>query len=89
MLKKDVKQKIISQSAMHKKDTGSAAVQISLLTERILRLSQHLKNNSKDKHSRRGLLKMVVRRKKMLDYLKHTNEEAYAKITKLLKLKSK
>lgn len=89
MLNKETKKKIIEKVATHKSDTGSAAVQVSLLTERIERLSGHLKSNSKDKHSRRGLLKMVVRRRKMLDYLKHTNEDLYGKITKSLKLKQK
>jgi len=89
MLRKTKKEKIISSSGLHKKDTGSAAVQAGLLTERISRLSGHLKKNQKDKHSRRGLLKMVVRRKKMLDYLKHTNEKAYSKLIKELKIKHK
>jgi len=87
MLAKEKKKKIISSAALHEKDTGSAAVQVSLLTERINRLSDHLKKNSKDKHSRRGLLKMVVRRRKMLDYLKNTNEEVYAKVAGELGLK--
>ena len=89
MLPKDKKKKIIKKSALHEKDTGSAAVQVSLLTERISRLSDHLKKNQKDKHSRRGLLKMVVRRRKMLDYLKNTSEEVYAKVSKELGLKQK
>jgi len=89
MLSKKKKEKIIAGSAIHKKDTGSAAVQTSILTERINRLSSHLKKNQKDRHSRRGLLKMVVKRKKMLDYLKHTNEKAYSKIIKDLKIKHK
>jgi len=87
MLAKEKKKKIINSVALHKKDTGSAAVQVSLLTERISRLSDHLKKNQKDKHSRRGLLKMVVRRRKMLDYLKNTNEEVYAKVAGELGLK--
>ncbi len=89
MLNKETKQKIIGKSATHQTDTGSAAVQVSLLTERIERLSEHLKGNNKDKHSRRGLLKMVVRRRKMLEYLKHTNEDLYMKTTKNLKLKQR
>ncbi|MBM3256202.1 MAG: 30S ribosomal protein S15 [Candidatus Moranbacteria bacterium] len=89
MLSREKKKKIIKKAALHEKDTGSAAVQVSILTERINRLSAHLTKNKKDKHSRRGLLKMVVRRRKLLDYLKHTNEEAYAKITAGLKLKNK
>lgn len=89
MLSKDKKKKIIKKVALHEKDTGSAAVQVSLLTERINRLSLHLTKNKKDKHSRRGLLKMVVHRRKLLDYLKHTNEDIYSKITTELKLKQK
>jgi small subunit ribosomal protein S15 len=89
MLSKDKKKKIIGSAALHEKDTGSAAVQVSLLTERINRLSSHLKKNQKDKHSRRGLLKMVVRRRKMLDYLKHTSVEAHDRLASELKLKQK
>lgn len=89
MLSKEKKQKIIKKSAVHEKDTGSASVQISILTERINCLSEHLAKNKKDRHSRRGLLKMVVRRRKLLDYLKHTSEESYQKITHSLKLKQK
>ncbi|MFH1183269.1 MAG: 30S ribosomal protein S15 [Candidatus Moraniibacteriota bacterium] len=89
MLSKDKKKKIIGKSAMHEKDTGSATVQVSLLTERINRLSDHLKKNQKDKHSRRGLLKMVVRRRKMLDYLKHTDVLVHDRLAAELKLKVK
>ena len=89
MLDKKKKQTIISKTATHEKDTGSAAVQVGLLTERINSLSLHLKKNQKDKHSRRGLLKMVVQRRKMLDYLKHTSEESYLKLVQNLKLKHK
>lgn len=89
MLKPETKRKLIKKSALHAKDTGSAAVQVTLLTGRIIRLSDHLAKNKKDLHSRRGLLKMVVRRKKMLEYLKHTNEETFAKVAKELKLKVK
>jgi len=87
MLLKEKKKKIIKKSALHEKDTGSAAVQVGLLTERIKRLSDHLKKNKKDKHSRRGLIKMVVHRRKMLDYLKNTSEEVYNKLTKEFGLK--
>jgi len=87
MLSKDKKKKIILKAATHEKDTGSAAVQVSLLTARINRLSDHLKKNKKDRHSRRGLLKMVVRRRKMLDYLKNTSSDVYDKVAKELKLK--
>ncbi len=68
---------IISQYKRHDGDTGSAEVQIALLTARINHLNEHLKVNKNDKHSRRGLLKMVGRRKGMLDYLKSVDIERY------------
>ena len=71
------KSTIISQYKRHDVETGSAEVQISLLTERIKHLNEHLKVNKNDKHSRRGLLKMVGRRKGMLDYLKSVDIERY------------
>jgi len=89
MLPKEKKKKIIQKSALHESDTGSAAVQVSLLTERINRLSEHLKKNQKDRHSRRGLLKMVVRRRKLLDYLKNTSADVYGRLATELKLKQK
>ncbi len=71
------KTEIINQYARHEGDTGSAEVQIALLTARINHLNEHLKVNKNDKHSRRGLLKMVGRRKGMLDYLKSIDIERY------------
>ena len=71
------KTEIITQYARHEGDTGSAEVQIALLTARINHLNEHLKVNKNDKHSRRGLLKMVGRRKGMLDYLKSVDIERY------------
>lgn len=71
------KSTIISQYKRHDGDTGSAEVQIALLTARINHLNEHLKVNKNDKHSRRGLLKMVGRRKGMLDYLKSVDIERY------------
>jgi small subunit ribosomal protein S15 len=71
------KTEIINQYARHEGDTGSAEVQIALLTARINHLNEHLKVNKNDKHSRRGLLKMVGRRKGMLDYLKSVDIERY------------
>ena len=71
------KTELINQYARHEGDTGSAEVQIALLTERINHLNEHLKVNKNDKHSRRGLLKMVGRRKGMLDYLKSVDIERY------------
>ena len=71
------KTELIKQYARHEGDTGSAEVQIALLTARINHLNEHLKVNKNDKHSRRGLLKMVGRRKGMLDYLKSVDIERY------------
>ena len=71
------KTEIITQYARHEGDTGSAEVQIALLTARINHLNEHLKVNKNDKHSRRGLLKMVGRRKGLLDYLKSVDIERY------------
>ena len=71
------KQEIIEKFGANAKDTGSAEVQIALLTARINHLNEHLKANKNDKHSRRGLLKMVGRRKGMLDYLKSVDIERY------------
>ena len=71
------KQAIIAQYARTPGDTGSPEVQIAVLTERIAELTEHLKNNQKDHHSRRGLLKMVGQRRGLLDYLKKTDIERY------------
>lgn len=81
------KKKIIDAFKLHEKDTGSAGVQIAVLTKEIDRLTQHLKKNPKDVHSRRGLLGMVARRKKFLDYLKKENVRKYSSILKKLNLK--
>ena len=78
------KNEIIAKFGRHEGDTGSAEVQIALLTERINHLNEHLKANHKDNHSRRGLMKMVGRRKGLLDYLKNKDIESYrALIAKL------
>ena len=71
----------------HDKDTGSSEYQIALFTEKIKKLTAHLKKNSKDFHSRRGLLKMVSKRKKLMDYLKRTDEKNYKNTIKKLGLK--
>ena len=68
-------------------DTGSAEVQVALLTARINGLTQHFKSNVKDHHSRRGLLKMVSKRRRMLDYLKRTNTDNYKKLIEQLGLR--
>ncbi len=72
---------------LHEKDTGSADVQIALLTKRINELTEHLKVHAKDHSSRRGLLKMVAQRRKLLDYLKRTAEERYQTVLKTLQLR--
>lgn len=87
MLKKTKKKKIIEEHKVHQTDTGSAEVQIGILTEEIKQLASHLKKHPKDNHSRRGLLAMVSKRKKLLDWLKKENERRYNKIVKQLKLK--
>lgn len=79
--------KIIEKVRAHDKDTGSSEVQIAILTEEINRLTGHLKKNPKDNHSRRGLLGMVARRKKYLDYLKEANLRKYNGLIKKLGLK--
>ena len=81
------KEKVTSEVKRHEKDTGSPEYQIALFTEKIMKLTDHLKKNPKDFHSRRGLLKMVSKRKKLLMYLEKTNEKAYKKLIKKLELK--
>lgn len=81
------KSKIIEKHKEHDKDTGSSAVQVAVLTEEIARLTEHLKTHRKDHHSRRGLLGMVARRKKFLDYLKENNVRRYNSLIKKLGLK--
>jgi small subunit ribosomal protein S15 len=72
---------------LHEKDTGSADVQIALLSERINKLSEHLQKNTKDHSSRRGLLVMVGQRRRLLDYLHTTDTPRYQAVTKKLKLR--
>ncbi len=83
-MEKELKASIIDSYKTHEGDTGSVEVQVALLTERINHLNEHLKQNKQDNHSRRGLMKMVGRRKGLLDYLKNKDIEAYrALIAKL------
>ena len=89
MLKPSKKTKIIGEYKTHDKDTGSSEVQIAILTKQIEELAKHLKKHSKDNHSRRGLLGMVAKRKKLLDYLKGDNKRSYNKVVKKLGLKAK
>lgn len=85
-LAKDEKQKIIKKFAREKSDTGSPEVQIALLSNQIEKLASHLKDHKKDVHSRRGLLSMVAKRRRLLNYLKNHDEKRYNKLTKELKL---
>ena len=87
MLKPEEKAKIIKEYKLHEVDTGSAEVQIGLLTKEIERLLLHLKKHAKDFHSKRGLLKMVSKRKKLLGYLKETDTRRYNKIAKEIGIK--
>ena len=80
MLMKDKKAKIIEEYATHEGDTGSPEVQIAILTKRISDLTEHLKVNKKDHHSRRGLLKMVGQRRNLLNYLMKVDIERYRSI---------
>lgn len=73
----EVKSKIISEHQLHEGDTGSPEVQIALLTNRIVELTEHFKTHKKDHHGRRGLLKLVGRRRRLLDYLKRKDIERY------------
>jgi small subunit ribosomal protein S15 len=77
----------ISKFKQHESDTGSPEVQIALLSERVAHLTEHLKNNHKDHHSRRGLLKMVGQRRALLDYLKRKNLDRYRKLIDTLGLR--
>ena len=81
---KDEKQTIIEANKVHEKDTGSPEVQIAILTSRIQNLTEHLKKNDKDHHSRRGLLKMVGHRRKLLAYLQKKDIERYRAIIEKL-----
>jgi small subunit ribosomal protein S15 len=74
------KQDVIQKHRIHDKDTGSSYVQIAVLTERINSLGAHFKSHVKDHHSRRGLLKLVSTRRKLLDFLKRENKDAYQKL---------
>lgn len=86
-LTQERKQQIIKEFQIHENDTGSPEVQIAILTERINYLNEHLKNNPKDHHSRRGLLKMVGQRRALLNYLKDNDFERYRNIVTRLGLR--
>ncbi len=86
MLSKRQKQGAVKDFAKHERDTGSAEVQVALLTKQIKALADHLKKHPKDHHSRRGLLMMVGKRRKFLAYVKRENEPMYTKLMKKLEL---
>tara|TARA_B100000315_G_scaffold232365_1_gene244549 strand:+ start:910 stop:1173 length:264 start_codon:yes stop_codon:yes gene_type:complete len=87
MMDKTKKKKLIEKFKEHVEDTGSAAVQIALLSERVIYLTEHLKKHKKDFHSRRGLLILVGRRRRLLTYLKNSDPQSYTEVTKELKIK--
>lgn len=87
MLDQEKKMEIITRHQMHEGDTGSPEVQIALLTERINYLTDHLKSHKKDFHSQRGLLKMVGRRRGLLNYLRNSAPERYSDIVSKLGLR--
>lgn len=78
---------VIEEYRQHGSDTGSSEVQIALLTQRIVHLTEHLRTHRKDFHSRRGLIAMTSRRRKLLDYVKRTDLEKYKELLKRLKLR--
>ena len=85
-LNKDKKSSIIKTNRLHDADTGSPEVQIALLNEKITKLSTHLKAHKKDNHSRRGLLQMVNKRRRLLSYLKKKDEERFTSVSEKLDL---
>lgn len=87
MLKIKEKKKIIEKHKVHETDTGSVEVQVAVLSEEIEKLTKHLKKHTKDNHSRRGLLGMVSKRKKLLNYLKKNDEKRYTSLIKKVGLK--
>ncbi len=86
-MKRAQKKKIISKYSQHEKDTGSPEVQVAILTERIQELQNHLNDHPKDNHSRRGLLMMVGKRRKLLNYMRLNNKDSYDEVITKLKLR--
>jgi len=86
-MQREKKKKIIAKHGTHQKDTGSAQVQIAILTERINELTDHLKEHKKDIHSRKGLLSMVGKRRRLLNYVKNKNPDKYQEVIKTLELR--
>jgi len=87
MLKKEEKEKLIKELQINKKDSGSASVQVGLLSENIQKVLQHLKKHPKDIHSRQGLLKMIIKRRRLLNYLKKKSPKIYKKVLEKIGLK--
>ena len=87
MISKEKKAEIIKAYGRTPEDTGSPEVQVAILTARITELTEHLKSNPKDHHSRRGLFKMVGQRRGLLDYLKKTNLEGYRELIEKLNIR--
>ena len=87
MVQKVTKSKVMKEHGTHAKDTGSAEVQIALFTEKIKQLTEHLKTHKKDNHSRRGLLAMVSKRRRLLDYLSKKDHKRYEAVVKKLQLR--
>lgn len=87
VIEKERKAKLINELKIHERDTGSPEVQIGILTEKINRLSEHLKEHKKDHTSRRGLLQMVGRRSALLEYLSEKNQERYKNLVNRLGLR--
>lgn len=85
-LLKEKKAQIIKGSRLHDADTGSPEVQVAILTESIAKLSEHLKTHKKDNHSRRGLLQMVNKRRRLISYLKRKDEDRYSQVVEKLEL---
>jgi small subunit ribosomal protein S15 len=83
----DVKKDVISKYRLHESDTGSSEVQVALLSQRIEYLTEHFKTHKKDHHSRRGLLKLVGQRRRLLDYLKRSDVERYRTVVSSLNLR--
>jgi len=87
LISADVKRETVGKFGKNEKDTGSSEVQIALLTERINQLSDHFQTHTKDHHSRRGLLRIVSQRRRLLDYLKSQNVERYGAVIEQLGLR--
>ena len=86
-INKENKKKIISDFAINEKDTGSAEVQIAVITERIKNLAEHFKNHNHDSHSKRGMISLVNKRKKLLNYLNKKNNSKYLEVIKKLNIR--